>query len=191
MKSAAKVIKKVTHVVQYISYASITLMMLLTTVDVIRRFVFGRTMTGVTDYSQILLIISMTAMAHALVERRFVIVSEFVEKFPKWVNFGIELFMGAVSFLYFFIVGWKLLDQIDSSIKFKEAYFMVKIVRWPFYGVLGIAFLACALGTIVYLYDRIDEFLHPKDLRMIDNPELAGLGLTEEDFVEQQEEGDE
>jgi len=184
VKTAVNVIKKITQYIQYVSYASISALALLTVVDVVRRFVFNRTLTGVTEYSQMLLVISMTAMAHALVERRFIIVGEFVEKFPKWVNFANEILMDVISFVFFLVVGWKLIGQIESSIRFNEAYFMVKVVRWPFYGILGFAFLACALAIIAYTYERVDNFLHPPaEKGLLDEaPELAIVAHMADDF---------
>jgi len=176
-----KGIRFVTHIIQYISYGSITILALLTVTDVVRRFIFGRTMTGVTEYSQILLIISMTAMGYALVERRFITVGEFVEKFPKWLNLSIEVIMGVVSFVYFAVVGWMLIGQIESSIRFREAYFMIGVPRWPFYLILGISFLACALSTIAYVYERLINFKDPSEKTIFDEaPELASMTLTKD-----------
>ena len=192
MKTVVKVIKKFCEYIQYISYVSISALAILTVVDVVRRFIFNRTMTGVTEYSQMLLIITMTAMAHALVERRFIIVGEFVAKFPKWVDFAIEIIMDVVSFAFFAVVGWMLIGQIESSIRFREAYFMVKIVRWPFYGILGVSFLACALAIIAYTYDRMVNFFKPaeKGGLLDEAPELAIVAHMAEDF-QTVEEGDE
>jgi len=183
MPLVIRVMRVVTHVIQFISYASISLLALLTVVDVVRRFIFGVTMSGVTEYSQILLIISMTAMGYALVERRFIVVNEFVEKFPKWVNISMEIFMGAVSCAFFGIVGYMLIVRIESSIRFREAYFMIGVPEWPFIGILGLSFLACALATVVYVYERIVNYKDPEDRSFIDEPELSILGLTEEDIT--------
>jgi len=193
VKTVVKVIRLVTKYIQYVSYVSISALALLTVVDVVRRFVFNRTLTGVTEYSQMLLIISMTAMAYALVERRFIIVGEFVEKFPRKLNFVNEIIMDVISFAFFLIVGIKLIGQIESSIRFKEAYFMVKVVRWPFYGILGIAFLACALAIIAYTYERIDLFLHPPGEKgLLDEaPELSIVAHMTDDFKSVEEGGDE
>ena len=183
MPMVIRVLKVIIHMTQFISYASITILMVLTVVDIVRRYVFSMAMNGVTEFSQMLLIISMTALAHALVEKRFVTVGEFVAKFPRWLDLAIELFMGVVSFAFFVIVGWMLFGQIESSIRLKEAYFMIKVVKWPFYGVLGLAFVSCALAVIVYVYERVVEFFrNAGEKSFIDEPELSILGLTEEDL---------
>ena len=183
MPMVIRVMKVIIHLIQFISYAAITCLMVLTVVDIVRRYVFSMAMNGVTEFSQMLLIISMTALAHALAEKRFVAVGEFVAKFPRWVDFAIELIMGIISFAFFVIVGWMLFGQIESSIKLKEAYFMIKVVKWPFYGVLGLAFASCALAVIVYVYERVVEFFrNAGEKSFIDEPELSILGLTEEDL---------
>jgi len=183
MPLVIRVMKVIIHLTQFISYASITILMILTVVDIVRRYVFSMAMNGVTEYSQMLLIISMTALAHALAEKRFVAVGEFVAKFPRWLDLTIEILMGVISFAFFVIVGWMLFGQIESSIRLKEAYFMIKVVKWPFYGVLGLAFASCALAVIVYVYERVVEFFrNTGEKSFIDEPELSILGLTEEDL---------
>ena len=183
MPIVIRVMKVIIHMTQFISYASITILMVLTVVDIVRRYVFSMAMNGVTEYSQMLLIISMTALAHALAEKRFVSVGEFVAKFPRWLDLTIEILMGVVSFAFFVIVAWMLFGQIDSSIMLKEAYFMIKVVKWPFYGVLGLAFSSCALAVIVYIYERVAEFFNSTgEKTFLDEPELSILGLTEEDL---------
>ena len=185
MSSVIKFLKLITRVVMYISYASITVLAALTVFDVVRRFIFSRTLTGVTEWSQMLLIISMTAMAQAMVEGRFINVGVLVDRFPKKINIAFELLMGFISFAFFIVVGWQLINQIESSIRFKEAYFMLGTPRWPFYLILGIAFLACALSTIIYVYERIVNFKSAKDKTLLDdNPDLAILGVTEDDLIE-------
>ena len=175
-----KILKWITRIFQYVSYASISVLTILTVVDVVRRFIFSRTLTGVTEWSQMLLIVSMTAMAHALVEGRFINVGVLVDRFPKKVNLAFEVFMGAVSFAFFFVVGYQLIGQIESSIRFREAYFMLGTPRWPFYGILGVAFLACALGTVVFVIERILNFKAPGDKDVFDeNPDLAILAFSD------------
>jgi TRAP-type C4-dicarboxylate transport system permease small subunit len=112
-----------------------------------------------------------------------VAVGEFVAKFPRWLDLTLEIFMGVVSFAFFVIVGWMLFGQIQSSIMLKEAYFMIKVVKWPFYCVLGLAFASCALAVIVYVYERVVEFFNNAgEKSFLDEPELSILGLTEEDL---------
>ena len=129
-----------------------------------------------------LLIVCMTAMAHALVEGRFIAVNVLVDRFPKKLNLAIELFMGIISFAFFILVGVQMFNQIGFSIQTKQAYFMVKLPKWPMFAALGASFLACALGTVVYVYERIINFKDPKEKTVYDdNPDLAILALSEDD----------
>ena len=182
MSIVAKIIKVITRIFMYISYASISVLAVMTVFDVVRRMVFNRTLTGVTEYSQILLIISMASMAHALIEGRFIGVGVLVERFPKSINIAIEIIMGAASFAFFTIVGSRIINEIGMLRFTNKAYFMIKLPEWPFYLALGASFLACALGTIAYVYDRIVNF-KSKDEKTIfdDNPDLAILALTDDE----------
>ncbi|MCL2366497.1 MAG: TRAP transporter small permease [Oscillospiraceae bacterium] len=180
-RSVGDVIKIITRIFLYISYASMLILLVLTVVDVVRRFIFGIAMTGVTEYSQILLIISMTAIAHTLVEGRYVAVGTLVELFPKRLNLAIEVIMGVLSFAFFLMVGSQYILLIESSIRFREAYFMIGVPRWPLLGVLGASFLACALGTVVYVYERIVKFKAPNEKDVFDDPELSFMALIDEE----------
>ena len=185
MSFAAKVLKVITRIFLYISYVATSIMALMTVIDVVRRFIFGLTLNGVAEYSQMLLIIGMTAMAHSLVEGRFIAVGVLVDKFPKALNLTIEVFMAIVSMAFFMLVGIQLFNQIGMSIIFGEAYFMVNIPKWPLYASLGASFIACALATIVYLYERITNFKDPREKTVFDeNPDLAILALSEDDTAD-------
>ena len=185
MSIAVKTLKIITRVFLYISYLAISVLAIMTVVDVVRRFLFGLAMSGVTEYSQMLLIVCMAAMAYALVEGRFISVSLLVDRFPKMINLGIEVLMGLLSFVFFILVGIQMLRQISSSILFGEAYFMIGVPKWPMYVALGASFLACTLATVVYVYDRIVNYKDPRKKTLLDdNPDLAFLTISEEDFLD-------
>ena len=180
MSIAAKVLKIITRIFLYISYLATSVLAVMTVVDVVRRFILGLTLNGVAEYSQMLLIVSMTAMAHALVEGRFIHVSVLVDRFPKKINLALEAVMGVLSFAFFILVGIQLFNQIAFSIQTGEAYFMVKVPRWPLYAALGASFLACSLGTIIYVYERFINYRDPKEKTVFDeNPDLAILALSD------------
>ena len=186
MSIVGKVVRVLTHALMYISYIAVLALLTLTVVDVIRRLIFGMTITGVPEWSMILLIISMTAMAHTLIEGRFIGVSTFVEKFPKPVNLALEILMGLISLVFFILIGWRLIGNIESSIRFREAYFMIGVPRWPMLLVLGVSFLATALATIIYLYERVVKHLSPdQEDDVLGDPEVAFLLRDEK----KQEEG--
>jgi hypothetical protein len=43
------------------------------------------------------------------------------------------------------------------------------------YAVLGAALLACALATVVFVYERIVNYKDPKQKNALDDPEIAHL----------------
>lgn len=182
MAVVAKTIKWITRILIYACYAAVIVMAALTVYDVFMRYVFSKPNSGVTEWSQILLIICMTAMAHALVEGRVTAVGTFVDRFPKKANFAIEIIMGVISLAFFVVVGWQMLKMVGTSMTFREAYFVIKFPRWPMYLVLGISFLASGLATIAYVIDRITNYRDPKNKSVFDeNPDLAILALEEEE----------
>ena len=182
MSTVTKALKIITRIFLYISYLSISVMAVMTVIDVVRRTIFGLTMNGAAEYSQMLLIVSMTAMAHALVEGRFIAVNVLVDRFPKAINLFIEVLMGVLSFAFFLLVGIQLFRQIPQALKTGEAYFMLKKPKWPMYAALGASFLACVPAVIVYTYERIINFKSHKEKTVFDeNPDLAILAFSGDD----------
>ena len=180
-----KILKSISRALLYVSYGAILVLLGMTVWDVFMRYVFGRPNSGVTEVSQMLLIISMTCLAHALVEGRNVAVGVIVDRFPKVGNFAVEIIMGAVAIVFFFIVGWQLIVMTGTSMNLKEAYFVIKTPRWPMYLILGISFLACIVATFVYVMERIRNYKPPKEVDFFEeNPDLAILALSGDDIEE-------
>lgn len=185
MEKAFKVIKTISRSLMYVSYAAMLGMLGITVWDVIMRYIFNRPSSGVTEISQMFLIVAMTTMAHALIEGRFINVGVFVDKFPKKLNIGFEIGMGVAALVFFIIVGTQLLGLTETSIAIHEQYFILKTPRWPMYMVLAISFLACAMATVVFVIERIKNFKPPGEVDILDNPELAViLGTDKEDKKE-------
>jgi len=150
-----KVLKTVTRYVMYVCYCSVMAMMALTVFNVIRRYIIQNPLSGSTEWSQIFLIICMTALAHAVTEGRFVAVDTIVNKFPRPANIAVEIIAGGIAIVFFAVVGSQLLVQGGASMASGETYYVITAPRWPVYFVFGIAFLSCILGTIVYVIERI------------------------------------
>jgi len=182
MSAFIKILKTVSRSLLYVSYAAIAAMAVMTVFNVIMRYIFNSPVIGVTEISQMLLIIAMTGLAHSCVEGRFIAVGAFVDHVPKKLNISIEVVMGAIALAFFFFVGWQLIVQVGVSYSTFEAYFMIKAPRWPMYLILGISFLATALATIAYVIERLRNFTPAKEKNVFDeNPDLAILALSEDD----------
>jgi len=177
-----KILKTISRSLLYVSYVAIAGMAIMTVFNVVMRYIFNSPVIGVTEVSQMFLIVAMTALAHSCVEGRFIAVGAFVDHTPKKLNISIEIVMGAVALVFFFFVGWQLIVQVGVSYSTHEAYFMIKAPRWPMYLILGISFLATALATIAYVIERLQNFTPAKEKNVFDeNPDLAILALSEDD----------
>jgi len=189
-RSAADVVRIITRLFLYISYAALMALLIMTVIDVVRRLIFGIAMTGLTEYSMIFLIVCMAAMSYALVEGRFINVGALVDMLPKGLNLVLEIFVGIAGLIFFALVGWQLIALIESSMRvFREAYFVIGVPRWPMYGMLGLSFVSCALATIVYVYERIVNFKDPKERDILDDPELGFMKETVDIFDNEEMEG--
>jgi TRAP-type C4-dicarboxylate transport system permease small subunit len=178
-----KILKLVTRCFMYVSYGAILVLLALTVWDVIARYVFGKPSSGMPEISQMLLIICMTCLAHAIVEGRWINVGVVVDRFPRSVNIGFEIGSAVVSFVFFVIVGYQLLLLSQGSVLLREAYFILGVPRWPMYLVLGVSFLACCLATFVFVIERIQKIKAPPvEENILDSPDLAILmSISDED----------
>ena len=171
-----KVIKTISRILMYVTYAALLALLVITVYDVIMRYVFNNPSSGVTEWSQMFLIICMTCMAHALVEGRFISVGVFVDRFPQKVNAAFEIGMVAAAIVFFIVVGYQLIALSQVAIQMGETYFVIKTPKWPMYVVLGISFLACVLTSFVYVVERLKKLYAPKvEESILDNPELTIL----------------
>ena len=171
-----KVLKGICYAFLIVCCIAITVLMFFTVFNVIMRYVFGRPNSGVAEWSQILLIISMTGMGYAVADGRATRVGILVDHFPKNANIAFELATGIVGIAFFALSGWRLMVAIESSIRFREAYFFIGFPRWPAYCALGLAFLSTAVGAVVFVYTRVTSYKPPAARGMLDdNPDLAGL----------------
>ena len=176
-----KTLKVIAKALMYVSYAATVAMMIIVVWDVVMRYIFNKPSSGVTEISQMLLIISMTAMANALVEKRFVAVGTLVDRFPRNLNFAFEILMGVLSFVFFIIVGYNLIVMAEGAFRTHETYFVLKTPRWPLYGVLGISFLSTALATVVYVIEKMQNFSTGEKSVFDENPDLAILAFADDE----------
>ena len=181
MTLAFKGMKAITKGMMYISCAATLVLLVMTVSSVIIRQILGIGFIWVTEWSQMMLIIAMTALSRSLIEGRFVSVGTIVDNFPKKVNFAIEILMGALAIIFFLIVGVQFVIAIQMAMEGNSQYFVIKVVKWPMYAVMGVSFLACAMATVVYVVERIQNYVDPKSKTVFDeNPDLAILALTED-----------
>ena len=181
MTLAFKVMKTITKYLMYVSCVATLVLLVMTVASVVIRYIFGIGFIWVTEWSQMMLIIAMTAMSRSLLEGRFVSVGAVVDNFPKKANLAIEILMGALAIVFFLIVGVQFIIAIEMAMVGHSQYFVIKVVKWPMYAVMGVSFLACAMATIVYVVERIKNYVDPKSKTVFDeNPDLAILALTED-----------
>ncbi len=176
-----EILKSVTRVLLVISCITILILAAITVYDVIMRAIFNNPNSGVSEWGQILLMVSMTCLGYTFADGRSISVGVLVDRFPKKINIAFEIIMGVLSFVFFILVGWQLIKYIDTAIKFNRAYFVIKVPFWPMYLALGVSFFGAALGTISYVVDRIVNFKDPKDKDIFEeNPDLAILVHAEQ-----------
>ena len=173
-----KSMKWITRVCMYVCYAAMLALLAITVYDVIMRYVFNNPSSGVTEWSQMLLITGMLCMANACAEGRFIAVGVLVDRFPKKANAAVEIAMVAAAIVFFIIVGYQLILLSQLADQMNEAYFVIKTQKWPMYLILGISFLTCVFAAIIYVIERLKKLFSAQaevEEDILDNPELAIL----------------
>ena len=176
-----KVLRTVCLVFLIFSCITIIALAILTTYNVIMRFFLGKPNSGVVEWSQMILIASMACLGYTFLDGRAIRVGVLVDTFPDKLNIAFEIFTGIVSFAFCILVGWRLFARIEIAMRFKEAYYVVGVPRWPMFAALGASFFSAALGTVSFVITKVLDIKTPKGKDIIrDNPELAFLALEED-----------
>ena len=176
-----KILKIICLALLVFSCVIIAVLALFTAYNVFMRFVFGRPNSGVTEWSQMLLIISMACLGYTFLDGRAIRVGVLVDTFPRRLNIAFEIIVGVISFAFCVLVGWRLFERIELSMKFRETFFVTDIPRWPMMIALGASFFSGALGTVSFVINKVLDLKAPKEKDiLLDNPELAILAYSEE-----------
>lgn len=159
-KSSSK-IGKASHLLAFIGDASLFVMMCLTVVDVVGRYVFNKPVMGTFEITEFLMLIIIASyLAFAQSEKSHITVDILVTRFPRKVQSIIMRINYLISFL---MIGAIAVMCVVSGLELKEvgeASQLLSVPHYPFSFFLVLGFASLCLE---YVLDIIKSFKEGKE----------------------------
>lgn len=139
-------VNTLSHWCHWASLFFIFVMMMLTTADVILRYIFNRPILGAYEISQFLLVLVVSfGVAEVMVLRGHVEVELVFERLPRRVQRVLGIITSFISLGFFLILSWQTWAQ--AKVAWIESYetSTLYIPQAPFLAVLGVGFTVLLL----------------------------------------------
>lgn len=150
-----KVIKKITEGARILVMIAVVFMMLITVVDVVLRKFFLSPILGVTEYSQMIMVVILLAAASTGMSDGHIKVDLVTSRLPKKVQNILEIITLVLTFGISALMATSIakagFKAIDTGLKFLT----VKISQAPFILLYALALLVLALAVICLLIEAI------------------------------------
>ncbi len=155
-KNVSKKLGVLSTLLSYVGACALFLMMCLTTVDVIGRYVFNSPILGAFELTEFLvLILIFSFLAYTQSQKTHVSVDLLVSLFPAKFRFYVEVFNHLVCFLLMFLITWMGTRKAFELKEVGEASPNLGIPEYPFVFFLV---LGSAIMCIEYIRDLIRLF---------------------------------
>jgi len=157
LEKIEKLNRTVIRKIEWIGFAGLLFMMVITCIDVIGAKVFLRPVLGALDTVEIAQLVAISfAASAALIHGRHIEVEFFVVLLPRRVQAGIAFVVQVLGFVLFAIIVWRLAQHGFHFQAGGEVSPTARIPLFPFtYG----AALACVPVCIVLLTEAVKSFL--------------------------------
>ena len=146
-----KIMMKLTQIARYIVMVAFVVMMLLTVVDVILRRFFSSPILGVTEYSQMVMVVILLAAACTAMEDSHIKVDILVRKFSPTAQNICELVTLTLSFFVSMLMASRAFQEGMNAIKSKLTFITVKVSKAPFFFLYGFGFFILCIA-IIFLF---------------------------------------
>lgn len=128
-----KLINLIAKVLLAVSAAVLTLMMLLTAVDVVMRYIFKLPIPGAFELAEYMMaFIVPFAIAYCAEQNGHVSVELFYNKFPKFLQNALQLFISLLTISFAGIMTWQNFLYIGETYGDHLASSVLLIPAWPF-----------------------------------------------------------
>lgn len=155
-----KVIAFFSRVAGYVASVTIAAIMMLTVADVFMRYLFARPITGTTELTEFMMVILILSIVPAALAKRHVTVDVLTEHLtPKGQAFFDAVTLIASSWLVA-IMGWRAFKACSFMIKNDVRSPTLDIAIYPFYVIVGVAFVFLFIAMIALIVQRIVEAAH-------------------------------
>lgn len=129
----AKIINFISKVLLAVSAAVLTLMMLLTAMDVVMRYIFNLPIRGAFELAEYMMaFIVPFAIAYCAEQNGHVSVELFYKKFPKFLQKALRLLISLLTIFFAGIMTWQNFLFIGETYSDHLASSVLLIPAWPF-----------------------------------------------------------
>jgi TRAP-type C4-dicarboxylate transport system permease small subunit len=146
-------LERFSSILAYLGAFSLFVMMLLTAVDVMGRYVFNSPITGTFELTKFLvLILIFSFLANTQAHKMHVTVDLILSRFPKWFRIYVELFNHAMSLALMVLITW---IGTERAFELKEVGEASPNLGIPFYPFAFFLVLGCLVMCIEYVRNLI------------------------------------
>jgi TRAP-type C4-dicarboxylate transport system permease small subunit len=150
-----KFIHLVTRVLLAVSAAVLIMMMFLTAVDVVMRYVFKLPIPGAFELSEYMMaFIVPFAIAFCAEQNGHVSVELFFKKFPKFLKKSLQMLMSSLTMLFAAIITWQNILYVGETYRDHLASSVLLIPAYPF-------IIPVAIGLGIYALVLLLRIFHP------------------------------
>jgi TRAP-type C4-dicarboxylate transport system permease small subunit len=148
-----KLIRVITRVLLTISAAVLVMMMLLTAVDVVMRYIFKLPIPGAFELAEYMMaFIVPFAIAYCAGQKGHVSVELFYNKFPEFLKITLRIFMSVLIFLFASLMTWQNILHIGETYGDRLASAVLLIPTYPFIIPVFIGLGVYALVVLLRLF---------------------------------------
>lgn len=150
-----KVIKKITEGAKVLVMIAIVLMMMITVVDVVLRKFFASPILGVTEYSQMVMIVILLAAAYTGMADAHIKVDIVTNRLPKKAQDVLQIITLVLTLGISLILSSSITYAGINAFKMKLKFLTVKILQAPFILLYAMGIFVLALASICLIVEVI------------------------------------
>jgi TRAP-type C4-dicarboxylate transport system permease small subunit len=152
--SFESIVTKTTKLLLYFGGVLLGVMMLITMVNVVGRYVFNSPIFGQSELVELLQIVSISlAGAYTVIERRHVAIGLIVDRLSPRKQLFFDCCTYLVSLGFCALASYVTIEYAVKVMHNGKTTDMLKIVMSPFYYMVGIGWALLCLGIVVCLID--------------------------------------
>jgi TRAP-type C4-dicarboxylate transport system permease small subunit len=147
-----KIIRKITQVLLAIAAAVLSIMMLLTAVDVVMRYLVNRPISGAFELTEYMMAIFVPfSIAYCAEQKGHVSVEFLIKRFPKWIQESVDILTSLLTMLFAVFMAWQNILYIGETYTDKLTSAVLLIPVFPFIAPVAIGIGVYALVTMLHM----------------------------------------
>lgn len=157
MKTVNKAARWISSILNIISIVAVLAMLVLVVADVVLRAVIQKPIIGATEIVRMMMICITPSFVCAVVENQHIKVGLIMDRLGRKGQIVVDVVTLLMTAGICALISWQAFVYTEYAIRFKEYYSLLKIPKWPFELIFGIAMAATALMVLWYLVVKIKD----------------------------------